>query len=54
MASRILERVTSEVISSFYTKIHSHAGVEIQTNTSVEGISENNEKGIEVITSNGE
>ena len=40
MASRILERVTSEVISSFILKIHSHAGVEIsQTNTSVEGIS---------------
>ena len=52
MASRILERVTSEVISSFYSKIHSHAGVEIQTNTSVKGIS-GNEKGIEVITSNG-
>ena len=52
MASRILERVTSEVISSFYSKIHSNAGVEILTNTSVEGIS-GNEKGIEVITSNG-
>ena len=52
MASRILERVTSEVISSFYSKIHSDAGVEIQSSTSVEGIS-GNEKGIEVITSNG-
>ena len=52
MASRILERVTSEVISSFYSKIHAQAGVELQTNTSVEGIL-GNEKGIEVITSNG-
>ena len=52
MASRILERVTSETISSFYTKVHRQAGVEILTNTSVEGLSENN-NGIEVITSNG-
>ena len=40
MASRILERVTSEVISSFILKFI-QAGVEIQTNTSVEGISGN-------------
>ena len=52
MASRILERVTSETISSFYTKVHRQAGVEVLTNTSVEGLSENN-NGIEVITSNG-
>ena len=52
MASRILERVTSDTISSFYTKIHRQAGVEVLTNTSVKGLSENN-NGIEVITSNG-
>ncbi len=52
MASRILERVTSETISSFYTKLHRQAGVEVLTNTSVEGLSENN-NGIEVATSNG-
>ena len=52
MASRILERVTSETISSFYTKLHRQAGVEVLTNTSVEGLSENN-NGIEVATSDG-
>ena len=52
MASRILERVTSETISSFYTKLHRQAGVEVLTNTSVEGLSENN-NGIEVVTSDG-
>ena len=52
MASRILERVTSETISSFYTKIHRQAGVEVLANTSVEGLEKNN-KGVEVITSNG-
>ena len=52
MASRILERVTSETISSFYTEIHRQAGVEVLTNTSVEGLEKNN-KGVEVITSNG-
>ena len=39
MASRILERVTSPVISSFYHSYHESKGVEIMTSTSVDGIS---------------
>ena len=42
MASRILESVTSDIISDFY-KTHQDAGVEVITSTSVEGLSENNE-----------
>mgnify|MGYP003690789241 FL=1 len=38
MASRILERVTSPVISSFYHSYHESQGVEIMTSTSVNGI----------------
>ncbi|MBT5783287.1 MAG: oxidoreductase, partial [Candidatus Marinimicrobia bacterium] len=38
MASRILERVTSPVISSFYHSYHESQGVEIMTSTSVSGI----------------
>jgi len=52
MASRILERVTSDIISDFYMKLHQDAGVEVITSSSVEGLSENNEN-IEVFTSNG-
>ncbi|MDB9925652.1 NAD(P)/FAD-dependent oxidoreductase [Hyphomicrobiales bacterium] len=38
MASRILERVTSPVISSFYHSYHELQGVNILTSTSVDGI----------------
>ena len=38
MASRILERVTSPVISSFYHSFHESKGVKILTGTSVNGI----------------
>ena len=38
MANRILERVTSPIISSFYHSYHESNGVEIRTSTSVIGI----------------
>ena len=38
MASRILERVTSPTISSFYNSFHESKGVKILTSTSVKGI----------------
>ena len=38
MASRILERVTSPTISSFYNSFHESKGVNILTSTSVKGI----------------
>ena len=38
MANRILERVTSPIISSFYHSYHEANGVEIRTSTSVIGI----------------
>ena len=42
MASRILERVTSPTISSFYNSFHESRGVKILTNTSVQGINGDN------------
>ena len=41
MANRILERVTSPIISSFYHSYHESNGVEIRTSTSVIGINGN-------------
>ena len=38
MAGRILERVTSQIISDFYTKVHIEEGVKILTNSSVKSI----------------
>ena len=52
MAGRILERVTSQVISDFYTKIHNEAGVEILINTSVESIIKGT-KNMEILTDSG-
>jgi len=52
MAGRILERVTSQVISDFYTKIHNEAGVEILINTSVESIIKGT-KNMEILTNSG-
>ena len=52
MASRILERVTSPVISSFYHSYHESQGVHIMTSTSVDGIN-GNEKVSSVETSIG-
>ena len=52
MASRILERVTSPVISSFYHSYHESQGVNIMTSTSVDGIN-GNEKVSSVETSIG-
>ena len=42
MASRILERVTSPTISSFYNSFHESRGVKILTNTLVQGINGDN------------
>ncbi|MEC7830464.1 MAG: FAD-dependent oxidoreductase [Pseudomonadota bacterium] len=50
MADRILERVTSQRISDFYTKIHNEAGVEILTNNSVKSLI-SGDKGVEIVTS---
>ena len=47
MADRILERVTSQKISNFYTKVHNEVGVEILTNTSVQSLISSN-KGVEI------
>lgn len=52
MAGRILERVTSQIISDFYTKVHSEEGVKILTNTSVERITKKS-KDMEILTNNG-
>lgn len=52
MADRILERVTSQKISNFYTKVHNEVGVEILTNTSVQSLI-SSKKGVEILTSNG-
>ena len=52
MAGRILERVTSQIISDFYTKVHSEEGVKILTNTSVESITKKS-KDMEILTNNG-
>ncbi|MEC7735283.1 MAG: FAD-dependent oxidoreductase, partial [Pseudomonadota bacterium] len=52
MAGRILERVTSQIISDFYTKIHNEEGVKILTNTSVERITKKS-KDMEILTNNG-
>ena len=42
MAPRILERVTSPIISSFYHSFHESKGVKIMTNTSVKGVNGKN------------
>ena len=52
MAGRILERVTSQIISDFYTKVHNEEGVKILTNTSVESITKKS-KDMEILTNNG-
>jgi len=52
MAGRILERVTSQIISDFYTKVHNEEGVKILTNTSVERITKKS-KDMEILTNNG-
>ena len=51
MAGRILERVTSQIISDFYTKVHNEEGVKILTNTSVESITKKS-KDMEILTNN--
>ena len=52
MAGRILERVTSQIISDFYTKVHNEEGVKILTSTSVESITKKS-KDMEILTNNG-
>ncbi len=52
MAGRILERVTSQIISDFYAKVHKEEGVNILTSTSVVSITKKS-KDMEILTNNG-
>ncbi|SIN67510.1 3-phenylpropionate/trans-cinnamate dioxygenase ferredoxin reductase subunit [Parasphingorhabdus marina DSM 22363] len=53
-ADRVLSRVTSPVISSFYEKLHNSHGVTIRTNCATSSINESEGKAVSVTLSNGD